>query len=109
MKCGLAGYFVVFLLFLYVPMILMAILSFQGYYGALTFPFRGPFSGSWWKSLFDSSIPGSIANDDAAARPAESLWLSLAAGAIVALLAFIALGCVPAALALQDGRASPST
>ena len=41
-KWGLAVYFVLFLIFLYAPMILMAILSFQGYYGGVTFPFKGP-------------------------------------------------------------------
>ena len=68
-------------------MILMAILSFQGPYGQLTFPFIGPFSLDWWKSLFDSSIPGAIANDVSASGQ-QSLWLSLAAGAIVAVLGF---------------------
>jgi putative spermidine/putrescine transport system permease protein len=87
-KFGLGTYFVIFLFFLYVPMILMAILSFQGSYGQLTFPFVGPFSGDWWKSLFDSSIPGSIAND-VQASGRQSLWLSLAAGAIVAALGFM--------------------
>ena len=86
-KWGLGGYFMLFLFFLYVPMILMAILSFQGPYGQLTFPFIGPFSLNWWKSLFDSSIPGSIAADVRASGE-ESLWLSLAAGAIVASLGF---------------------
>ena len=41
-KWGLSTYFVIFLVFLYAPMILMAVLSFQGYYGGVTFPFRGP-------------------------------------------------------------------
>jgi putative spermidine/putrescine transport system permease protein len=86
-KFGLGAYFVVFLFFLYIPMILMAILSFQGPYGQLTFPFIGPFSTDWWRSLFDSSIPGSIA-DDVQAAGRQSLWLSLAAGAIVAVLGF---------------------
>jgi putative spermidine/putrescine transport system permease protein len=86
-KIGLAVYFVVVLFFLYVPMILMAILSFQGPYGNLTFPFRGPFTLDWWRSLFDPSIPGSIA-DDVQASGRQSLWLSLAAGAIVAILGF---------------------
>jgi len=86
-KIGLAGYFVVFLVFLYVPMILMAILSFQGPYGNLTFPFVGPLSLDWWKSLFDSSIPGSIA-DDVRASGQQSLWLSLVAGAVVSVLGF---------------------
>jgi putative spermidine/putrescine transport system permease protein len=84
-KFGLATYFVVFLFFLYIPMILMGILSFQGSYGQLTFPFIGPLSLDWWRSLFDSSIPGSVAND-VQASGRQSLWLSLAAGAIVAVL-----------------------
>jgi putative spermidine/putrescine transport system permease protein len=87
-KFGLASYFVVFLFFLYIPMILMAILSFQGTYGQLTFPFIGPISLEWWRSLFDSSIPGSVA-DDVQASGRQSLWLSLAAGAIVAVLGFL--------------------
>jgi putative spermidine/putrescine transport system permease protein len=86
-KIGLSVYFVVFLFFLYVPMILMAILSFQGPYGNLTFPFVGPFSFDWWKSLFDSSIPGSIA-DDVRASGTVSLLLSIAAGAITAVIGF---------------------
>jgi putative spermidine/putrescine transport system permease protein len=86
-KFSLATYFVIFLIFLYLPMILMAILSFQGPYGNLTFPFRGPFSLDWWRSLFDASIPGSIA-DDVRASGQQSLWLALVAGAIVAVLGF---------------------
>ena len=86
-KLGLGTYFVVFLLFLYVPMILMAILSFQGAYANLTFPFRGPTSLVWWRSLFDASVPGSSA-DAVRATGQQSLWISLAAGAIVAVLGF---------------------
>jgi len=51
-KLGLGTYFVIFLVFLYAPMILMAILSFQGYYGGVTFPFKGPVSLIWWRSIF---------------------------------------------------------
>ncbi len=86
-KWILAGYFVLFLAFLYLPMILMGVLSFQGIYGGLTWPFRGPAGLNWWKSLFDSSIPGSHA-DEIATAGRNSLWISIAAGAIVALLAF---------------------
>ena len=46
-KWGLAGYFTVFLVFLYGPMIVMAILSLQGYFGGVTFPFKGPLSLIW--------------------------------------------------------------
>jgi putative spermidine/putrescine transport system permease protein len=88
-KIGLATYFVVFLLFIYTPMILMAILSFQSSSGNLTFPFRGPFSFGWWQSLWDSSVVGYGSNADAIRATAEqSLWISLAAGAIVAVLGF---------------------
>ena len=79
-KWGLGAYFVVFLIFLYLPMILMAILSFQGEFGQLTWPFQGPLSLHWWKSLFDQSVdPLSHANDIRTAGK-NSLYLSLAAG-----------------------------
>lgn len=86
-KLGLGGYFAVFLIFLYAPMILMAVLSFQGARGSITWPFRGPLSLRWWESLFDESIPLSHAAEVRTAA-AGSFWLSLAAGAIVTLLAF---------------------
>lgn len=86
-KWGLGIYFLLFLVFLYAPMILMAILSFQGQFGQLTFPFKGPLSLDWWRSLFDENAPPFHAADiRLAAR--NSLYLSLAAGAIVAVLAF---------------------
>jgi putative spermidine/putrescine transport system permease protein len=86
-KWSLAVYFVIFLIFLYAPMILMGVLSLQGSFGAVTFPFRGPISLDWWRSLFDSSIPGSHATEIRAAGE-RSLWVSLAAGAVVTVLAF---------------------
>jgi putative spermidine/putrescine transport system permease protein len=88
-KWGLGAYFVLFLIFLYAPMILMAILSFQGYYGGVTFPFKGPVGFQWWRSIWDSQV-GNIYTNAPAIRSAAkgSLELSLAAGAIVALLAF---------------------
>ena len=88
-KIGLGVYFVVFLFFLYVPIILMAVLSFQGSNGQLTFPFSGPFSLGWWQSLWDSSLVGfGTSADLVRATAIQSLKLSLAAGAIVALLGF---------------------
>ncbi|HZR91768.1 MAG TPA: ABC transporter permease subunit [Gaiellaceae bacterium] len=86
-KYGLAVYFVLFLLFLYIPIILMAILSFQGETGQLTFPFRGPVSFDWWKTLFDSNVFNTVA-DDVRASGEQSLWLSLVAGGITAVLGF---------------------
>jgi putative spermidine/putrescine transport system permease protein len=86
-KLGLGTYFLLFLVFLYAPMILMAILSFQGPFGQLTFPFKGPLSLDWWRSLWDVNAPPFQAADIRLAAK-NSLYLSLAAGAIVALLAF---------------------
>ena len=89
-------------------MILMAILSFQGYYGGVTFPFKGPVSLHWWKSIFQSQVGHQFTNADAIRAAGErSLWVSLAAGAIVALLAFTPLDGVPAPLPRR--RRSPST
>jgi putative spermidine/putrescine transport system permease protein len=88
-KWGLGAYFCVFLLFLYLPMILMAILSLQGYYGGPAWPFRGPVGLDWWRSLFQGYVGGSpthAADIHTAAR--HSLFLSLVAGLLVAALAF---------------------
>jgi putative spermidine/putrescine transport system permease protein len=79
-KWALAGYFLLFVALMYLPMILMAILSLQGSRGALQFPMQG-FSGHWWQSLFDESIPTSHATEirDAALT---SLYLALGVGAV---------------------------
>src|SRR5205823_10414383 len=88
-KLGLGTYFVIFLVFLYAPMILMAVLSFQGYYGGVTFPFKGPVSLIWWKQVFEGRVGNIFTNADLIRSSGEgSLWLSLAAGAVVAFLAF---------------------
>src|SRR6185312_8835362 len=92
-KWGLATYFVIFLIFLYAPMILMAILSFQGYQGGVTFPFSGPAGLDWWRSIFVNEVHHGqqviFTNADGIRTAGEgSLWVSLAAGAIVAFLAF---------------------
>ena len=88
-KWGLGTYFVIFLVFLYAPMILMAILSFQGYYGGVTFPFRGPFGLNWWRSIFETQVGGVFTHaDEIGAAGRRSLWVSLAAGLVVAVLSF---------------------
>ncbi len=88
-KWGLAVYFVIFLIFLYAPMILMGVLSFQGYYGGVTFPFKGPVSLIWWRSIFESQVGQTFTNADAIRAAGEgSLWLGLAAGGVVAFFAF---------------------
>jgi putative spermidine/putrescine transport system permease protein len=88
-KWGLAAYFVAFLIFLYGPMIVMAILSLQGYFGGITFPFKGPLSLIWWRSLVHSTVGGTPTHaTDIHTAAKNSLYLSLAAGAIVAFIAF---------------------
>jgi putative spermidine/putrescine transport system permease protein len=88
-KWGLSVYFVIFLIFLYTPMVLMAILSFQGYYGGVTFPFKGPAGFTWWQSIYQSQVGNIFTNADPIRAAAErSFWVSLAAGAIVAIFAF---------------------
>lgn len=86
-KWALGIYFALFLVFLYLPMVLMGVLSVQGLYGAITFPFQGPVSGRWWESLFNADIPGSHANEIRSSA-FQSLWLSLAAGAVVSVISF---------------------
>jgi len=88
-KLRLGTYFVIFLVFLYAPMILMAILSFQGYYGGVTFPFRGPAGLNWWRSIFETQVGGVFTHaGDIRAAGERSLWISLAAGAVVAFFSF---------------------
>lgn len=77
----LAVYFLLFLLFLYGPMIVMAALSFQGAQGAVTFPMRG-LSLHWWEQLVDGPRADSIRE-----TATRSLELSAVAGIVVAILA----------------------
>jgi putative spermidine/putrescine transport system permease protein len=78
----LALYFLLFLLFLYGPMIVMAALSFQGAQGAVTFPMRG-LSFHWWNELVNGPRADTIRE-----TAIRSLELSLASGLVVAVLAF---------------------
>lgn len=56
---ALAAFFVLFLIFLYGPTITIAILSFQGPGGGLTFPMRGV-SLHWFRDLFEQQAVGDI-------------------------------------------------
>jgi putative spermidine/putrescine transport system permease protein len=78
----LAAYFVLFLLFLYGPMIVMAALSFQGPQGAVTFPMRG-LAIHWWEELVNGSRADTIRE-----TAIRSLELSIVSGLVVAVLAF---------------------
>ncbi len=55
----LAGFFILFLLFLYGPTLTIGILSFQGPEGGLTFPMRGT-SLHWFHDLFEQQAVGDI-------------------------------------------------
>jgi putative spermidine/putrescine transport system permease protein len=80
-KWLLAGYFLIFVLFLYGPMLVMAVLSLQGPTGGITFPMQG-FGFGWWKALVDGF------NADLIRTTAiRSLKLALVSGVLVALIA----------------------
>ena len=55
----LSGFFALFLLFLYGPIVTIGILSFQGPQGGLTFPMRGV-SMHWFRDLFEQQAVGDI-------------------------------------------------
>ena len=55
----LAAFFALFVLFLYGPTITIAVLSFQGPSGGLTFPMNGT-SLHWFKNLFEQQAVGDI-------------------------------------------------
>ena len=55
----LAGFFTLFLIFLYGPTLTIAILSFQGPQGGLTFPMKGV-SVYWFRDLFEQQAVGDI-------------------------------------------------
>ena len=77
----LAAFFVLFVLFLYGPMSVIYILSFQGPGGGLTFPMRG-FSLHWFEALINQRQVGDI--QGAFVRSAA---LSVAAAAITVVFA----------------------
>lgn len=56
-RWALGAFFVAFLIFLYGPLIVMFILSFQGEQGGATFPLQG-ISLHWWKDLFSARSAG---------------------------------------------------
>ena len=58
-KTGYGVYYVIFLLFIYGPMIAMFVLSFQGRRGGTSFPMRGV-SLYWWGKLVEPSTVGDL-------------------------------------------------
>lgn len=79
----LAGFFALFVLFLYGPMSSIIVLSFQGPEGGLTFPMRGA-SFHWFDVLFNSQ------RGDAGAAFRRSAGLGLLVMGITTLLSFAA-------------------
>ncbi|MCY7282923.1 MAG: ABC transporter permease [Cyanobacteria bacterium CAN_BIN43] len=75
----LAGFFGLFILFLYGPMSAVFILSLQGPEGNLTFPMKG-FGFTWMQSVFEEQRVGNFV---------DSFWRSLALGLIVMVLTVV--------------------
>ena len=57
------GYYGIFIVFIYGPMIAMFILSFQGRRGGTSFPMRGA-SLYWWNKLIEPSTVGDMQGGD---------------------------------------------
>ena len=83
----LAAFFALFVIFLYGPMLMIFILSFQGPTGGLTFPMRGV-STHWFHDLWTSSRYGDLGG--AFRRSLVLGGLSLAITAVVCLFAGLA-------------------
>ena len=75
----LTAFFVLFVLFLYGPMMAIYILSFQGPTGGLTFPMRG-FSFVWFDALFGQQRTGDFSG---------SFWRSIILAIIVMVLTLV--------------------
>ena len=58
-KTAFSVYYVLFLFFIFGPMIAMFVLSFQGKRGGTSFPMRGV-SFHWWAKLFEPSTVGDL-------------------------------------------------
>ncbi len=80
----LAGFFGLFVLFLYGPTITIAILSFQGPDGGLTFPMRGV-SLHWFRNLFETQAVG-----DFGGSFARSIALACMVTGLTVLIALLA-------------------
>jgi len=80
-KGGFSIYYMIFLVFIYGPMIAMFILSFQGRRGGTSFPMRGV-SLYWWEKLIQPSTVG-----DLQGALGRSLVLALIVMVITALFA----------------------
>jgi putative spermidine/putrescine transport system permease protein len=80
----LAGFFALFVLFLYGPTLTILVLSFQGPSGGLTFPMNGV-SVHWFKNLFEKQMVG-----DFAGSLQRSMVLGVAATLVTVIASFSA-------------------
>lgn len=80
----LAAFFTLFVVFLYGPMLMIFVLSFQGPTGGLTFPMRGV-SVHWFGDLFTSSRYG-----DLGGAFQRSIWLGLMAMVVTTVVCLFA-------------------
>ncbi|HLG57856.1 MAG TPA: ABC transporter permease subunit [Vicinamibacterales bacterium] len=80
-KGALAAYFGLFLIFMYGPMLVMAVLSLQSNQGGATFPSRGLLSLYWYRYL------GSEESAEVRSAALRSLLLAFTVGLIVGFLA----------------------
>ena len=78
-KTGFSVYYILFIIFIFGPMIAMFALSFQGRRGGTSFPMRG-FSTYWWEKLLEPSSIG-----DLQGALARSIILALVVMVITAL------------------------
>jgi putative spermidine/putrescine transport system permease protein len=75
-------YFIIFVVFMYGPMITMAVLSLQGPFGSMTLPAKELFSTYWFTELGDDSSVMQGVRDGIG----KSLWLSAIVAVITAAL-----------------------
>jgi putative spermidine/putrescine transport system permease protein len=75
-------FFLIFIVFMYGPMVTMGVLSLQGTSGSMTLPAKDLFSFHWYSELqADSSVMTSVRDGIG-----KSLWISLIVAAITAVL-----------------------
>ncbi|MGI9117500.1 MAG: ABC transporter permease [Gaiellales bacterium] len=81
-KPVLTVFFILFVIFMYGPMMTMAVLSLQDISGSMTLPAHGIFSGHWYSQLnADSDLMAGVRDGIK-----KSLWISLVVAAITAIL-----------------------
>ncbi len=84
---ALAAFFALFVLFLYGPMLVIYVLSFQGPTGGLVFPLRDP-STHWFAALFGQARTGDVGGSFARSLPLALLVMSITV--VVSVLAGLA-------------------